>query len=773
MIISNEQITKDHIELVSSNLRDILFLCLFSLYLFFCASNNTFLRFSWTPDFEIVLFWMFAVIAFLRVGDYLIQNWEEIRISEKVIFILAFIFLIACLINYHQIQIRAVPLIAIIMICGVGMDYRKIAKVYFLTIGFFLIVTILAASGGLITKLTFLKATHIRSYLGNISSTDFAAEFIYLLIALWIGWENISTKAMLIISAVTAVFVYYVIYGITSLICIAFLMLILIFKLIEEKRGARFYYLRKFFNGFAQAAFLLFSGMILLLTHAYRKGFGFARHFNKILTNRLLVASNAAKENGIHLFGTQVSMAGNGGSVFGPPTKNYTFIDCSYQSMFIRFGIVFFILIGILWILTTNRAIKIKKNRLAAGMLIIAMDAFSEHHFSELNYNFLLALPLALATFQPELKINEDIKLHWDRYQWKKFLLRHIPSLCGLAVIILTSPYWLSYIRTLSEETGITVNNGHGLKVFGLISGAIVVTVVGLILIDKIWQRTALHRLAKDENEPFRWRYLLYLIVLISVISGTMIKSNHIIKRAESHASPLVQADAAAVKIMLSHASGKVYVNSYPEVYRKAYPDIATSIFSGEDLARYKNTTVIMDRDYDSACFITRGFSYGEISKYHAVYTNDQKVIQALKRSGFRMKPYFSLVQTIDLRDLASKNQLEYSKEGLHINGNTQSLVHGSGVDLFGGNYLVIYRLKVDPASLRLNSNICTIKITAYGGEKQITKKTINAKKFSANGECTVALPFKTERCRNVEFLLSAPDHQQILIQNITYQKTK
>ena len=112
---------------------------------------------------------------------------------------------------------------------------------------------------------------------------------------------------------------------------------------------------------------------------------------NKALTERLKFGKRTFDDYNVTLLGQYVAMEGNGRKTNFD--FRYTFIDCSYLNMLMRFGIIVFIIVLFLIEITMIRNYN---NIFILGLIaLICLHSAIEHHFFEYYYNFFMLLPMA------------------------------------------------------------------------------------------------------------------------------------------------------------------------------------------------------------------------------------------------------------------------------------------------------------------------------------------------------------------------------------------
>ena len=112
-----------------------------------------------------------------------------------------------------------------------------------------------------------------------------------------------------------------------------------------------------------------------------------------VLSGRLAMGKVALQNYNITAFGQYVIEKGFGGSTDWP--DNYFFIDCSYISMGIKFGIIFLILIFVIYTIILKRCLDTRKLFWCIVLVVVAIQSATEHHFIQYWYNPFLIIMFA------------------------------------------------------------------------------------------------------------------------------------------------------------------------------------------------------------------------------------------------------------------------------------------------------------------------------------------------------------------------------------------
>jgi len=659
--------------------------------------------------------------------------------------------------NFYYFQ-----LIALLSVACVGISYRKILKAYLIGVGTMAAGTIILALGGGVENLVYMKDGFLRSSMGIIFPTDFATIVLFLAMSLWVYWEELSDEASCLISAFSIWVSWYIARSYTSTLCSLIFLAAVLYRIFEKRivePNNSLLWIKKTVNAIVACMFPAMLLLMFVLMIGYAKGYSFAYVANNLMSGRVRLSLDAYYENGVSLFGHQFRQEGAGGSTYG--TFNYEFVDSSYPRILLFYGVVILTLVCILWVFLTVRAIKADRRRMAFVMAIIAFHSLSEHHFIEPVYNIFLILPFS----SMELGI---IRKQENR---QAVLTRCAVCIGGLALSVLLFPKMLSMFRITVLES-----DSQGL----MLGMAIAMLTAVFILINAFADCLA---------DLFSQRRVNGNTIILAAFSCLVIAflTGQNIRMAVSFMSKyddLIKNDEAALKMILNAKTGKVYADKLGKVYQRKFERVSISAFDGEDLARFDNITIIVDEKKDSQIFLRSGFLYTRISDAHAIYTNDEEVINALKSEGYQLTAFCSAEYVLDLADMARINGLKVNEDGsVDLGGEAHSLIFGEGsnpfeydskkvINLYAGEYTANYQLKIDPVPYERDYPVCRIIIDAYAGENNLRTLTIYRSWFDENGQLDAKVSFNSGNNTGVIFRCIMEEGQTAILKGITWQRT-
>ena len=739
---------------------DIAFLALLGVYLLYLTAGITTFNIPFPEWFERRLLAVMAAAALLRLP------FLDFRRADLPPKLLAGALLAALYgLVYNSDGYDFLLFLAVATVGLIDVDYRRALKMYLLTAGLLTLAAVVAALTGAITNYVFMKNGYIRSAWGIIYPTDFASAVLYALLALWVACRRLPDWVMLGLSVLSTLMAWFIVHGTTSCLCSAALTGLVAYRVFErqviERRG-RLKWVGRGVDWLATLAFPLLACAMFALMLLYRRDVGLAHRVNNLMTGRLKLAVNAWRQNGITAFGAPFEQVGAGGSTFQP--KGYNFVDSSYPLILIRYGWAALAAMAAMWVLGVRRAIRIRDRRLVLAMALVALHSFSEHHFTEINFNILLAMPLA--AYLPLPEASEAPRAPRKGRGWA--LAATCAACAGLLALV---PAGFSLLRTAFQALAVTGGGKRSLAVIAAILCALAVVAAFV---------RALYGLLKAlfGGRGVSRRALAALIACAVLAGGAALACGGLIGRADRDNAELLAAEAPALEAVTASADGRVYSDILPEVYRRRFGGISRSALSGEDLARLYGVTVVMDAGAECNPFFESGFLYTQISDAHAIYTNDVGAIDALRAAGYHLTGYYNNVKSADMQFQADINGLDRTADGgVALVGGARAMACGPYADLYDGSYTVRYDLRLSDetladAAIRSGDAVCELKLTAYWGQEPLLTKRLTRKRFGDDGALTVEVPFTVESCRAVEFQAYAAQGCGVIVEGVSWRRT-
>ena len=681
---------------------------------------------------SVVLFGLFRFIY--GIGkDYLHSNDKKEKKEILLKGLLGIIFAIPSILIADRFGYSSFAYIPFVAYCFYGTDTDKILKCYAICLGILLSVTIACALSGSIENIMYLgkgAKGRLRGSYGICYPTDFASGFIYLFLFFWaIQRKNSIGHTALFIGM--ALIMTYGIYtyprSITSTICGLVIALVILYDALNEhvfSRYKRTKWITKTGDALTIGAFPLFGAGMCGLAWLYGQGNGFAFRMDQWMSGRISSIWNSYLKYGIQAFGALTPQNGSGGGLIHSET--YEFLDSTYGLMLIRYGWVLTLIVTFLWVWMTYKAIKTGHRRLALTMAVIAFHSISEHHFPELNYNILLAMPLC--SFAIIRKGDQR------RGMEQKTRAGWIVGAIILIPFVILLPRMLSFTRSLFALQGWTGSGEPTLNalIYWLL------WIVGLIV---FW--LLLRNLIVKQSEQ-RKEYIPTLVGLAAIavlgMAGILWTNNQISMGMKKYKNQIAS-EATTVEAILDAAEDPVYAGQMEEIYKRTFPGFSDRILSSEEICRSGRGSIFLEHDNEGYQLINSGALYTEISPYTGLFTYDDAVVEALSAKGYRF----------------------------------HSLIFGYPMEQFAGTYAVTFILHLtDKEVLAQRSendiDVCILRASAEWGNNIRSEKVIKASDFDEDGMLSVNLSYSVRDTYGIEYLVFCQDDIELLVKRIAWR---
>ncbi len=752
-------------------------------YCFFRFFESSTFYFDFTDRYRKITFGSLVLIGVLRL---LIGLWNDLRASENqeaktAVFLkglLSAAAAVPCVLIANRFGYTFFAYMPFIAYCLYGMKAEKILKAFTVAVGTLLLCTIICSLTGAIQNYLYINDKgKLRSSYGISYPTDFASYFIYLFVFVWAiqkkhAWWHTGLFILLALTLCLMISSYP--HSDTSTLMSFICALVVLYEALDHwflsrYKGTR--WISKAGEGLVTGAFPILGIGFLALTWLYGQGNGIAVRIDKWMSSRLVNTWQHYLKYGLNALGALTPQNGFGHGTIH--TETYEFLDSTYGLILIRYGWILTLIIAALWVWMTHKAYKSGNRRLALAMAVIALHSFSEHHFSELNFNILLAMPLCTFTTrksQPdELAENIPIKKKkCERLFFKPIWMPVVTATVVGGIVVLLLPRIFSWMRTLFALEGWTGGGRNSLiaLLFCLICVGIVVLAWYMItLLVCTWFH--------EKKVP-----LLTVLSVITVFVGMGVVvsfANEMILDDQYLMDERIEADSKAVETVLTSAEEPVYGGQMEEIYKRRFKGFSDHLFSDMELARGAKGTILLSHNDEGYQLMNTGAKYTELSPYTGLFTYDEKVIEALQENGYRFHGYYSAEQEIDLPSLGPQNGLDMSDTGeLMLWGEAHSLVHGSYLDQYSGNYQVSFSLRLLDQNIRIETperEICTLRVSALWGQDIRAEKKIYAQDFNEDGLLVTTLDYDVDNTKGVEFLIFCKDDIAVWIRQMGVKK--
>ena len=378
---------------------EIIYLILLAFFVGMRFLLSTMFTIYWPKYFYRTL----TVIGVVLVLMHLMLAKDIKKKEILAMLVVTFVFMMSHYVSRYDFLVD----LLILILGAYRVNFRNILKTYIAVWSVLLVVTIIGAMMGLAENLVYYQGEggeRVRMALGICYPTDLAAYVAFLMFTYVCVRDEYITYLEIGVMAVLAGALYYITDARTDFIVMEMLVVVV---LLAKKFKKQF---EKLMNKrFTKIGCMIFPAVMCVLVFVLSYNFTYDNmnlvNIDAKMSGRLSLGEWALRDYPPNAFGQYVYEKGAGGSAKW--NDFYFFIDSSYLSIGIKYGVVFLIMIW--W----NLAEIIKKiwNKKASYMLIcimmILIQSIMEHHYIQYWYNpFLVAMLAVLDTEEKNTMIN-------------------------------------------------------------------------------------------------------------------------------------------------------------------------------------------------------------------------------------------------------------------------------------------------------------------------------------------------------------------------------
>lgn len=283
-----------------------------------------------------------------------------------------------------------------------GVDYKKILKIFLVTISLLLVIINVIGLAGIIPNIEIGRANspELRYALGMIYPTDFAARVFYLMLI----FTTLRKFRVNLPEYISLVAIMLYIFFVTDTKLDAILMALMLMCILFRKYI--YLTLQKCNSKLISSLMIAFIFFNILLAYIYTPTIGILQKINDLLTGRLYYGNVAFKKYNVTLFGQFVEQNGFGGL----PKKiiEYFYIDSSYVRILMMFGMLIFFATIIMLVMLVNKYMNNKQYALLLMLFFVVLSSAIDQHFVEMSFNPILLSLFANNKFFKEQKLEEE-----------------------------------------------------------------------------------------------------------------------------------------------------------------------------------------------------------------------------------------------------------------------------------------------------------------------------------------------------------------------------
>lgn len=361
-----------------SNVGKYLFYIALVLYLLAQFSTGTMIYDSTSLDWYLSVQVTYCAVILILVKIFLFDGFNDFK--ELLLYTAIGLLLVA---SCNNALLYDVIYYYLFIVGARNIEFDKITKVFVITIGGGLLLTVLAAKLGLIMGLTIGRSDSpaIRYALGTVYTTDLAARTFYLQL-MYVVLRKFKLTLPEYIAGFAFSIMMYIITDtrVDFILMIATLVLALGYKYVVnilEFLGI------KVLIGLG----LLATFGMVILTYLYTPNIGILRLLDKVLSTRLQNGHIAFENYNVTVFGQYIFQQGNGGLHKG--AFHYFFIDCTFVRILMMFGFVTFVLFMASICYMLKRFMDKQAYALVIALILIVVSSLIDHHMTELSFNII------------------------------------------------------------------------------------------------------------------------------------------------------------------------------------------------------------------------------------------------------------------------------------------------------------------------------------------------------------------------------------------------
>lgn len=375
------------------------------------------------PHMGEILFWI-GFIPFLGISVWSTTMFPQSGLISK----LCKLIFIACMgtkiLLYERFSMQEILAIVFCGICVVGTLYKaryiepfmwmilivasknipfeKIIQVYLLVTGAICILAFAASMLDVIENLRYENSVRgIRNSFGIIYTTDCGAHVFFCVVS----WFYLFGEQIRGYHCAVGLFIGFLVYQFCNaridagcIIMSAILFWIgnnIVGKKVGSRRVQRSW--KRIWERLGVYVMPTMAILSIAFTAIYSDGNSMWSKLDGTLMARLKFGKMAFTDYGIKLFGQQIEMIGNGGSL--ELRDDYFFLDCSYVNILMTWGIVLLVIVLLLFCYACH------KNRkdlyFQYAIALIAVNCVIAHHLMDIAYN-----PFVMAVFATKMMRN-------------------------------------------------------------------------------------------------------------------------------------------------------------------------------------------------------------------------------------------------------------------------------------------------------------------------------------------------------------------------------
>lgn len=331
----------------------------------------------------------FIQVACIIILLYKIVYCDKYKVKEiRLLSLISLITLISVIISKEN----TIGIILILIIASKNISFEKIVKVSLAELSILILFILFSCKIGILENYVYFRADGTARNSLGFKITLFLGAYYLNIVLMYLYLRNEKVRYFEYIFILTLNLIIYRLTNNRSVYFLIYFSVFLSIVLVKIKLPNK---LNWVFNQMFSYCIPFCSVVSITLSLLYDDSKTWTVFLNKALTNRLMLGKEAYLNYGFHMFGNNITMVGAAGTEFytGNVSKsNYNYVDSSYLQIILKCGIIFFIMMCILYTFLCIKEVKKKNIILCICILTIAIQGIINDQFMLPAYNtFLLA----------------------------------------------------------------------------------------------------------------------------------------------------------------------------------------------------------------------------------------------------------------------------------------------------------------------------------------------------------------------------------------------
>lgn len=366
---------------------DYLYIFAMIILVIYAFLETTMFQIEWPGNFYIHLRDIVTILVLLRMTYSQWYTKKELALSALTLMIFLF--------SWRENQAEVIITMLILIIGAKGFSFQKLLSVYTVTKIILLAITVISALTGRIENLVYhWEGRNVRIAFGICYPTDFAAQVFFIVLCCLYLRKDVLKYIDIILTGIVAMFLYLACEARWTGLCLILTIGMLIyykFSSERSKKRGKIYMMPAWLSGLLAISPVLCASFMTLFSMVFDQSNSFLVLMNRLVNQRFYNAKRAVDVYGFSLWGKYIPMQGNGGTT--QENKFYFFLDSSYMSIALQYGIILLGMVLFIWIIISFRARAEKNWMLLFVISLTCVQCMVEHHMLEIAYNpFLWAL---------------------------------------------------------------------------------------------------------------------------------------------------------------------------------------------------------------------------------------------------------------------------------------------------------------------------------------------------------------------------------------------